>query len=94
MAIALTFIIIVALASVCVPLGRRLGMRSVERETGATGPWHGPQIAALGVAWIVVVAVWAIWDSGDFAVLTAAVAVLTVVQLAFLWRLTRKSTRL
>lgn len=88
MAIAITVLIMVLIAAVFYPIGRRLGSRfssGAASDRATTRRWVGAT-TRLGVVGAVALCAWAVLDSHEIVVLVVIVAVLTATQVALTWR--------
>lgn len=88
MAFVLTLLITTLIGAVFYPLGRRLGQRVSPQAGGDLAQirrWVRRTSLLGGVA-IISVIVWAVFGSGDIAVLVAIVAAITAAQVVFTWQ--------
>lgn len=95
MAIALTLLITALIAVIFYPLGKRLGARISPGGEDARGeiPRWTSLATVVGVLGTLAIVAWVILDGSDFAVLTAIVGLLTVVQTVVMWRRLRSAGR-
>jgi hypothetical protein len=96
MTVALTLLIMILIAAVAYPAGRRLGSREPAGADAAdrtkTSRWAS-QTMGVGAVGTVAIVAWVVWDSQDAGVLVAIVALLTAIQVALTWQRLRQPAR-